>query len=73
MVEKEKQTRNRKSKLKYQCPDCEKIAWQKEESRLICGECNQEMETGFVINIDLPLTRIYCCGKIMNIKFKKEL
>lgn len=42
--EKEKKTKERKSKLKYMCPDCEKIAWQKVESRLICGECNLEME-----------------------------
>lgn len=42
--EKEKKITERKSKLKYMCPDCEKIAWQKSESRLICGECNLEME-----------------------------
>ncbi len=39
-----KQTRNRKSKLKYQCPDCQEFAWTKVEKKLICGECDREME-----------------------------
>lgn len=33
------------SKVKFQCPCCEARAWAKLGSRLICGECNEEMES----------------------------
>ena len=32
------------SKVKFQCPCCEARAWAKLGSRLICGDCNEEME-----------------------------
>ena len=36
--------KKRASKTKYTCPDCEANAWAKPGSKLICGECNVEME-----------------------------
>lgn len=34
----------RASKTKYTCPECKQNAWAKPESRLICGDCECEME-----------------------------
>ncbi len=42
--EKEKKTRERKSKLKYVCPDCEKSVSSKDEILVMCMSCNQVME-----------------------------
>ncbi len=39
-----KQTRNRTPKLKYKCPDCEKSVSSKNEIKVMCMSCNQEME-----------------------------
>ncbi len=39
-----KQTRNRTPKLKYKCPDCEKSVSSKDEIKVMCMSCNQEME-----------------------------
>lgn len=34
-----------KSKVKYSCPDCGQNAWGKPDTKLICGECEQPMES----------------------------
>lgn len=34
---------SKKSKVKYTCPVCEKNAWAKPESNLICGDCEETM------------------------------
>ncbi len=44
VLEKEKKTRERKSKLKYVCPDCERSVSSKDEIKVMCMSCNQEME-----------------------------
>jgi len=35
----------KKSKVKYTCPACEQNAWAKPESKLICGDCMEVMES----------------------------
>jgi len=35
----------RKDKVKYTCEDCQKKAWAKPGTKLICGECGQPMES----------------------------
>jgi ribosomal protein S27AE len=32
------------SKTKFTCPDCSANAWAKPNTRLICGECDTQME-----------------------------
>lgn len=36
---------SRKSKTKFTCPDCKQNAWAKPDAKLICGECNMDMES----------------------------
>lgn len=36
--------KKRRSKTKYTCPACEANAWAKPETRLICGDCEEQME-----------------------------
>lgn|SRR5215471_139803 len=36
--------KQRTSKFKFECPECEQCAWAKEGAALICGDCEIEME-----------------------------
>jgi len=36
--------KQRSSKFKFECPECQQRAWAKEGASLICGECDIEME-----------------------------
>jgi predicted SprT family Zn-dependent metalloprotease len=39
-----KKEKGKTSKFKFACPECEQNAWAKQTAKLICGECNEEME-----------------------------
>jgi hypothetical protein len=38
-------TKKAASKTKFTCPECEQNAWAKSDARLICGDCEIEMES----------------------------
>ncbi len=44
--EREKRKAKAASKTKFTCPDCQMNAWAKSAAKLICGECQVEMEGG---------------------------
>lgn len=44
-LEQPEEKEKKKSKVKYTCLECEQNAWAKPESKLICGDCMEVMES----------------------------
>jgi hypothetical protein len=44
IVSASKKTKGKTSKFKFVCPECEQNAWAKITAKLICGDCDLEMQ-----------------------------